>query len=143
MRANEHSRGKGIYFLLEVTRSIVKAVCVPVTIRQPKPVAHTAIERCRPKHLELCEAMRLTFLLLVFRRQVKAAVDCIYRMSRNGSVDDISDVVQDFFENMYHRFNEHPLYKGGRAFETRFLAQTRSNRQGALKAPDYPLKALE
>lgn len=55
--------------------------------------------------------MKLSSLLSC--SQVRAVVDCVYRMCHHGTVDDMSDVVQDFYENMYYRFSEHHLYKGG------------------------------
>lgn len=68
----------------------------------------------------LLDIVKLKLSSLVSRPQVRAVVGCIYRMCRNGTVEDMSDVVQDFYENMNHRFNEHHLYKGNSELKITF-----------------------
>lgn len=45
-------------------------------------------------------------------KQVKAAVDRIHKMSRDQSVDELSNQVQDFYQKMHERFGSHAHYQG-------------------------------
>lgn len=45
-------------------------------------------------------------------RQVKAAVDRIHKMSRDQSIDELSNLVQDFYQRMHERFETHAHYQG-------------------------------
>ncbi|XP_077557217.1 rabaptin-5-associated exchange factor for Rab5 [Haemaphysalis longicornis] len=45
-------------------------------------------------------------------KQVKAAVDRIHKMSRDQSVDELSNQVQDFYQKMHERFASHTHYQG-------------------------------
>ncbi|XP_077511037.1 rab5 GDP/GTP exchange factor-like isoform X2 [Amblyomma americanum] len=45
-------------------------------------------------------------------RQVKAAVDRIHKMSRDQSIDELSSLVQDFYQKMHERFETHAHYQG-------------------------------
>lgn len=45
-------------------------------------------------------------------KQVKAAMDRIHKMSRDQSVDELSNTVQDFYQKMHERFASHAHYQG-------------------------------
>lgn len=53
--------------------------------------------------------------------QLKAPVNCLHKMVLNGTVDDMSHVVYDFYQKMYHRFNEHRFYKGLNPYDVHLL----------------------
>lgn len=48
-------------------------------------------------------------------KQVKAAMDRIHKMSRDQSVDELSNTVQDFYQKMHERFASHAHYQGASA----------------------------
>uniref|UniRef100_A0A224ZB08 Vacuolar assembly/sorting protein vps9 n=1 Tax=Rhipicephalus zambeziensis TaxID=60191 RepID=A0A224ZB08_9ACAR len=45
-------------------------------------------------------------------KQVRAAVDRIHKMSRDQSIDELSNQVQDFYQKMHERFETHAHYQG-------------------------------
>lgn len=44
--------------------------------------------------------------------QIRAAVDRIHKMSRDRTIDELSELVQDFYQNMQERFEKHTHYQG-------------------------------
>ncbi|KAM7312575.1 rab5 GDP/GTP exchange factor isoform X1 [Ixodes scapularis] len=45
-------------------------------------------------------------------KQIRAAVDRIHKMSRDRTIDELSELVQDFYQNMQERFEKHTHYQG-------------------------------